>query len=88
MNRIRELCDLYEKNQEKVGVIERGRYGEKLVLLPVFHSTVAAQITVAIDESGEFLYAEPVAEEDKNDDDSGYREIGCQNRRNGASSTV
>ena len=65
MNRIRELCDLYEKNQEKVGVIERGRYGEKLVLLPVFHSTVAAQITVAIDESGEFLYAEPVAEEDK-----------------------
>ena len=65
MNRIRELCDLYEKNQEKVGVIERGRYGEKLVLLPVFHTTVAAQITVAIDENGKFLYAVPVAEEDK-----------------------
>lgn len=65
MNWVRELCDLYEKNQMNVGRIERGRFGEPLILLPLFHTTVTAQITVTIDHDGVFLRAERVADEDK-----------------------
>ena len=65
MKWIGELYDLYERNRELAGKAERGRFGEPLILLPVFHTTVAAQITVTVDTDGNFLGAERVAEEDK-----------------------
>lgn len=65
MNWVKELCDLYDKNQSAAGIIETGRYGEPLVLTPVFHVTVTAQITVTIDVDGNFLWAERVPDEEK-----------------------
>ena len=65
MDWVRELCDLYEKNANLAGQYEKGRFGEPLILLPVFHSTVASQITVTIDEKGEFLRAVTVEDEEK-----------------------
>lgn len=65
MNWVRELCDLYEKNQTLAGKVEWGRFGEPLILLPLFHTTVTAQITVTINHEGVFLRAERVADEDK-----------------------
>lgn len=65
MNWVNELCDLYEKNQELAG--EMGSVSRKtkdgtveipLVLLPISHTTVLAQITVTIDPEGNFLRAE------------------------------
>ena len=53
MSWVNELIDLYEKNSDKIGVIEyRGEI--PYVLLPPFHTTVTAQITVTIDEKGNF----------------------------------
>ena len=65
MDWVRELCDLYEKNANLAGQYEKGRFGEPLILLPVFHSTVASQITVTINEKGEFLRAVTVEDEEK-----------------------
>ncbi len=44
MSWISELLDLYEKNSDKVGIIDY-RKGNPYVLLPPFHTTVTAQIT-------------------------------------------
>lgn len=67
MNWTNELLDLYEKNQDIAGEITyktiKGKKGEEhipLILLPVFHTTVTAQIEVTIDENGEFLSAKAV----------------------------
>ena len=50
MNWGREALDLYEKNLNKVGKIEyRGEF--PYTLLPTFHSTATAQITVTIDDA-------------------------------------
>lgn len=65
MNWIQELCDLYEKNESEAGKIGVGRFGEPLVLLPVFHTTVQAQITVTVTVEGDFLRAELVTDDDK-----------------------
>lgn len=72
MNWIEELCDLYEKNRESVGKVLSKSYHTKkgeekipLILLPIFHTTVTAQITVTIDKTGTFLNAEPVDDSDK-----------------------
>lgn len=72
MNWIEELCDLYEKNRDKAGQLLYKSYQTKngtektpLILLPIFHTTVTAQITVTIDESGTFLGAERVDGADK-----------------------
>ena len=47
MNWGREALDLYEKNLNKVGKIEyRGEF--PYTLLPIFHSTATAQITVCL----------------------------------------
>ena len=54
MSWISELLDLYEKNSDKVGIIDY-RKGNPYVLLPPFHTTVTAQITVTIDENGNFI---------------------------------
>lgn len=61
MNWIGELYDLYDKNERFAGKMEPGQ----AMLLPLYHTTVAAQITVTIDEKGNFLYAETVPEEEK-----------------------
>lgn len=72
MNWISELCDLYDKNEDRVGKIEytirKGKKGEERipeVLLPIFHTSVMAQIAVDISENGEFLGARRVLDEDK-----------------------
>lgn len=64
MNWVRELLDLYEKNQNLVGKPEKGRFGEEVILLPPFHTTVKAQITLRISTDGTFIGASKV---DKND---------------------
>ena len=64
MSWINELIDLYEKNGDKIGVIEYRR-DIPYVLLPPFHTTVTAQITVTIDQDGNFVHAEQVDQNDK-----------------------
>ena len=64
MNYVNELIDLYNKNQDKIGVIEY-RGDIPYVLLPPFHTTVTAQITVTIDQNGNFMRAELVVQDDK-----------------------
>lgn len=64
MSWINELIDLYEKNSDKIGVIEY-RGDIPYVLLPTFHTTVTAQITVTIDQDGNFVRAEQVDQNDK-----------------------
>ncbi len=61
MNWIRELCDLYDKNESLAGIMEPGQP----VLLPLYHTTAAAQIEVTLNEKGDFLYAKIVPEEEK-----------------------
>ena len=43
-----QLIDMYEKNSDKIGIIEYKR-DTPYVLLPPFHTTVTAQITVTVD---------------------------------------
>lgn len=64
MSWVNELIDLYEINSDKIGVIEYRR-DMSYVLLPPFHTTVTAQITVTIDQDGNFMNAEPVDSNDK-----------------------
>ncbi|SET81317.1 type I-C CRISPR-associated protein Cas8c/Csd1 [Enterocloster lavalensis] len=72
MNWVNELCDLYDKNQEHAGEMtyftretKDGPVEIPLVLLPISHTTVLAQITVTIDHEGNFLRAEPEAGNDR-----------------------
>ena len=59
-----ELIDLYDKNQDQIGVMEyRGEI--PYTLLPLYHSTLEAQITVTIYQDGTFLRAEVVDPGDK-----------------------
>ena len=64
MSWVNELIDLYEINSDKIGVIEYRR-DMPYVLLPPFHTTVTAQITVTIDQDGNFINAELVDLNDK-----------------------
>ena len=64
MSWVNELVDLYEKYDDKIGVIEYRR-DMPYVLLPPFHTTVTAQIVVTIDQSGNFMNAELVNANDK-----------------------
>lgn len=64
MNWVRELCELYDKNKEIAGEVKLGRFDEQLILLPVYHTTVKAQVTVTIDDAGEFIRADIVDEAD------------------------
>lgn len=71
MNWTNELLALYEKNQDIAGEVKyktiKGKKGDEqipLILLPVFHTTVTAQITVTIDGDGKFLNAEAVEKGD------------------------
>lgn len=72
MNWVRELLDLYDKNEGIAGEMmyleqktKKGMVKIPIVLLPVSHTTVLAQITVTIDDEGNFLKAETVAEDDR-----------------------
>ena len=56
-----DCINLYDKNADKVGKIEYKQYKNKdkieyeaYTLLPVFHNTAAAHITVELNEKGEF----------------------------------
>ena len=69
-----ELLNLYEKNSSQVGIVEYKIYKSKkagepdtripYVLLPPYHTTVTAQITVEIDEDGNFRNAYPLRKEE------------------------
>lgn len=69
-----ELLNLYEKNSPKVGIVEYKIYKSKkegepdtripYVLLPPYHTTVTAQITVEIDEDGNFRNAYQLSKEE------------------------
>lgn len=65
MNWVKELCSLYDKNESLAGQITKGRNNQTLILIPIFHTTVTAQVTVTIDADGNFLRAEQVPAEDK-----------------------
>lgn len=72
VNWINELYDLYEKNKNIAGEVHPlvKKYEKKeeitsLILLPVYHTTVAAQITVTIDKDGNYLRADEVSNNDK-----------------------
>lgn len=67
-----ELIHLYDKNKSEVGKIQPKKFQKNgktettyYVLLPPFHTTVTAQITVTINAEGEFLEASKVGSEDK-----------------------
>lgn len=71
---INELIELYDKNSSQIGefVTKKNTKSNKddvdqikYVLLPIFHTTVLAQITITIDHNGEFISAERI--QDKND---------------------
>lgn len=64
MNWVEELIDLYEKNSDCSGIIEK-RNEMPYVLLPPFHTTVTAQIEVTLDASGEYKRAEIVDNNEK-----------------------
>ena len=68
MNWINALYDLYDKNKDIAGKIEeRSRNNgniQKLILLPLSHSTALAQIEVTIDSSGNFMNAKTVEKDD------------------------
>lgn len=61
MNWVRELYDLYEKNEKIAGLMEP----EQPVLLPPYHTTAAAQIAVTVDQEGNFLYGEIVPDKER-----------------------
>lgn len=64
MNWIRELLNVYELKSDIVGIEQKGRFGERLVLLPQYHSTQVATVTVVLSGSGDFLRATRVAKDD------------------------
>lgn len=64
MSYVNELLQIYDRNQDKIGVIEY-RGDTPYTLLPPFHTTVTAQITVTIDQNGTFMRAERVEANDK-----------------------
>lgn len=71
MNWTNELLDLYEKNRDIAGEVKykivKDKKGEEqipLILLPVFHTTVTAQITVTLGRDGTLLSADKVGKED------------------------
>ena len=72
MSWIGELIDLYDKNSDIAGKMQykpiRTKNGIEqvpYVLLPLFHTTVTSQITVTINEEGNFLDANLVENDDK-----------------------
>ena len=65
MSWIRDLCDVYDRNEKIAGVYTEGRYGEPLILVPIYHSTMAAHVTITIDDKGNFIRADKVPKNQK-----------------------
>ena len=61
MSWVTELYNLYDRNAEQAGIINENNP----VLLPVYHTTVTAQIEVTLDYQGNFLKAVRIPEEEK-----------------------
>lgn len=68
----KQLLDLYEKNNFRIGKIDykiflKDGKEERIpyVLLPPFHTTVTSQIEVSLNSDGDFLGASKVHDEDK-----------------------
>ena len=61
MSWVTELYDLYDRNAEQAGIITENNP----VLLPVYHTTVTAQIEVTLDYQGNFLKAVRIPEVEK-----------------------
>lgn len=59
MSWIKSLYDTYESNKSHIGKEEDG-----VVLLPIFHITTKAHLTVILNEKGEFVDATPVEDEE------------------------
>ena len=68
MNWANALYDLYDKNENLAGIFQAwGDNEEKkkqLMLLPLSHTTVLAQVEVSINSQGEFLRARSLAKEE------------------------
>lgn len=64
MGVFKESMDLYDRNQQHAGVYEKGRFGGEFSLLPLYHTSLIAQITVRIDKDGNFISAETVDKEE------------------------
>ena len=64
MNWVRELLNLYESSCDIVGREIKGRFGEDVILLPPYHTTQKATVTVKLLPSGNFRGAERVAKDD------------------------
>lgn len=64
MNWVRELLNLYECNSDTVGQEIKGRFGEDVILLPPYHTTQKATVTVRLSPNGDFLGAEKIAKDD------------------------
>ena len=64
LNWFESLCKLYSENEQYAGRYMKGRWGEDLILLPIYHNTVIAHITVYILSDGSFVYAKPVDREE------------------------
>ena len=66
MNWVTALCDLYEKNESLAGKYKDNNDSDKkpLMLLPLSHVTVLAQIEVSINGQGEFLRAVKLSKEE------------------------
>ena len=64
MNWIRELLNVYELKSDIVGIEQKGRFGEDLILLPPYHTTQKATATVRLSPDGDFMGADAVAKED------------------------
>lgn len=65
MNWFEELCKLYKMNEDVVGdyIAEKDREGKVLnyyALIPLYHNTMKAQLTVYITHDGRFVTASPV----------------------------
>lgn len=66
MNWVNALCNLYEKNENLAGKFQAwGKEGKKqLILLPLSHTTVLAQIEVSLNGQGDFLRARSLSKEE------------------------
>ncbi|MGI6623615.1 MAG: type I-C CRISPR-associated protein Cas8c/Csd1 [Acetivibrionales bacterium] len=68
MNWINALYDLYDKNKDIAGKIEEkiksGGNVQRLILLPISHSTASAQIEVSIDSLCNFISAKTIEKDD------------------------
>ena len=64
VNWFESLCELYRRNEDIVGEYKKDKFGNDLILVPIYHSTLIAQITVYLNLDGDFLNATTIARND------------------------